>query len=117
MPCPAEETWQETARRFEERWNFPHFISAMNGKHIIIQAPPNSASMYYNYKGTFSVVLQALVHVYFKFLAVEVGIFGSNSDGGIFANSHLGKLLQSDDLHVPPASPLTSGTGAIFGCG
>uniref|UniRef100_A0A3Q0RVK3 DDE Tnp4 domain-containing protein n=1 Tax=Amphilophus citrinellus TaxID=61819 RepID=A0A3Q0RVK3_AMPCI len=94
MPCPTVETWQKT----EEWWNFPHCIGA----------PPNSGSSSYNYKGTFSIVLLAIVNADYKFLAVEVGSFDSNSDGGIFANSLLGKSLQSDELHVPPAYPLTS---------
>nr|XP_020448916.1 protein ALP1-like [Monopterus albus] len=106
MPSPTEEMWLNTARRFEGRWNFPHCIGALDGKHIVIQAPSNSGSQFFNYKGTFSIVLLALVDADYKFLAVDVGGFGSNSDGGIFANSRLGKALQSGDLHVPSASPL-----------
>ncbi|KAJ8381376.1 hypothetical protein SKAU_G00021540 [Synaphobranchus kaupii] len=43
-----------------------------------------------------------------RFLAVDVGGFGSNSDGGIFANSRFGKALQAGDLNVPLPSPLPS---------
>lgn len=34
------EAWQEVARGFEERWNFPHVIGAIDGKHIRLRNPP-----------------------------------------------------------------------------
>jgi len=27
--------WKHTANQFEERWNFPHCIGAMDGKHVL----------------------------------------------------------------------------------
>ncbi|XP_062331214.1 uncharacterized protein LOC134031547 [Osmerus eperlanus] len=108
LPCPNKDLWMNTARRFEERWNFPHCIGALDGKHIVIQAPPNSGSQFHNYNATFSVVLLALVDADYRFLAVDVGGFGSNSNGGIFANSQLGKALQAGDLDVPPPALLPS---------
>uniref|UniRef100_A0A3P9LF24 DDE Tnp4 domain-containing protein n=1 Tax=Oryzias latipes TaxID=8090 RepID=A0A3P9LF24_ORYLA len=106
LPVPTEEMWRSTARRFHERWNFPNCLGAMDGKHICIQAPANSGSLYFNYKGTFSVVLLALVDADYRFLVVDVGSYGSNSDGGIFANSGLGKALRDGTLNVPPPSEL-----------
>uniref|UniRef100_A0A3Q1GW95 DDE Tnp4 domain-containing protein n=1 Tax=Acanthochromis polyacanthus TaxID=80966 RepID=A0A3Q1GW95_9TELE len=108
MPRPNRELWMNSAKRFEDRWNFPHCIGALDGKHIVIQAPPNTGSEFHSYKGTFSVVLLALVDADHRFLAVDIGAFGSNSDGGIFANSQLGKALQADTLDVPPPSHLRS---------
>lgn len=78
----------------------------MDGKHIFIQAPANSGSLYFNYKGTFSVVLLALVDADYRFMVGDVGSYGSNSDGGIFANSVLGKALRDGTLNVPPPSEL-----------
>uniref|UniRef100_A0A3P9L215 DDE Tnp4 domain-containing protein n=1 Tax=Oryzias latipes TaxID=8090 RepID=A0A3P9L215_ORYLA len=106
LPVPTEEMWRSTARRFHERWNFPDCLGAMDGKHIFIQAPANSGSLYFNYKGTFSIVLLVLVDADYCFLVVDVGSYGSNSDGGIFANSVLGKALRDGTLNVPPPSEL-----------
>ena len=71
---------------FEKDWNFPHFIGAIDGKQIVIKAPPKSVSLYFNYKGTFLVVLLSLVAADYTFTIVSFGSYESNSDGGIFTN-------------------------------
>ncbi|XP_039307969.1 protein ANTAGONIST OF LIKE HETEROCHROMATIN PROTEIN 1-like [Solenopsis invicta] len=43
-------SWQFVAHEFEQLWNFPNCIRAVDGKHVMIQAPPKSAFIYYNYK-------------------------------------------------------------------
>ena len=35
---------------FEERWNFPNGIGAIDGKRIILQQPYNAGSYYFDYK-------------------------------------------------------------------
>ena len=82
-PSTVDE-WHQVANSFESQWNFPHCLGALDGKHVVMQAPKNSGSVYYNYKGTFSVVLMALVGANYKFLYIDVGSCGKNSDGGIF---------------------------------
>ena len=101
IPQSAAE-WEEIAKGFEQRWGYPHCIGAIDGKLVIMRAPAKSGSLYFNYKGTFSVVLMALVDAYCKFIWVDVGAYGRQSDGGIFSNSNLGNALQApNSLHLP----------------
>jgi len=55
-----------------------------------IQISPNSGSLYFNYKKTFSIIL-ACDHNY-KFILIDVGAYGSNSDG-VLSRSEFGKAL------------------------
>ncbi len=57
----TKDTWKEVAKGLWDKWNFPSCLSAIDGKHITIQAPSSSGSQYFNYKETFSTVLLALV--------------------------------------------------------
>lgn len=101
MPVPTKEQWLRIAEEFWNTWNFPNCIGAIDGKHVVITAPANSGSEFFNYKKTFSIVLMAIVDADYKFICVDVGAYGKNSDGGIFSNSNIGKALQSNTFNVP----------------
>ena len=64
----------------------------------MIQAPPNCGSEFFNYKGSNSVVLMAIVDHDYCFRYVNIGANGRNSDGGIFRNSALRKDLENNLL-------------------
>ncbi|XP_047205677.1 protein ALP1-like [Girardinichthys multiradiatus] len=105
IPMPTEEVWKEVAQRFWEKWNFPNCLGALNGKHMAIQAPPKSGSQYLDCK-TFSVVLLALVDADYRFRFIQVGDFGSTSDGGVYSGSDLGIAMANGNLNVPPDTTL-----------
>ena len=77
---PNEDKWKQIEFGFRTSWNFPNCVGAIDGKYIALQAPPNSGSLYFNYKNHFSVVLMALVDHAYKFIYVDMGNYGSNSD-------------------------------------
>lgn len=107
MPASIQkDDWQLIAANFQERWNFPHCLGALDGKHVVIKAPSNSGSLYHNYKGSFSIVLMALVNANLCFTFIDVGSYGRNSDGGTFAHSNLAKALASNSLGIPANSLL-----------
>ena len=99
MPSTNEE-WIAMAQLFNERWNFVNCVGAMDGKHVVVQAPMNTGSYYFNYKGSFSVVLLAVVDADYKFTYVDVGCNGRISDGGVFKISTLSHALESTKLQI-----------------
>uniref|UniRef100_A0A8C6SPQ9 DDE Tnp4 domain-containing protein n=1 Tax=Neogobius melanostomus TaxID=47308 RepID=A0A8C6SPQ9_9GOBI len=101
MSPPKEEDWRSIAERFMAKWNFPHCLGAIDGKHISIQAPPRSGSLYFNYKKHFSIVLMAVVDADYRFRVVQTGDYGRSSDGGVFASSALGRGLEAGNLSTP----------------
>lgn len=46
----TEEEWKSFANNFEELLNLPHVIGAIDGKHVAMERPKKSGSMYCNYK-------------------------------------------------------------------
>ena len=95
IPCPTtSEEWHVIAEEFERRWNVPHACGAVDRKHVAIKKPLRSGSLYYNYKGFFSVVLIALVDANYRFLWVDVGGHGAMFDRQIFNNSELSHVLK-----------------------
>ena len=83
-----------------------HCIGAIDGKHVAIECPKNSGSLYYNYKGFFSIVLMAVCDARYCFTLVNVGDFESNNDSGILAKSSMGKRFEEQKMNVPNAKSL-----------
>ncbi|KAK7915496.1 hypothetical protein WMY93_011257 [Mugilogobius chulae] len=102
MAVPTVEEWRSIAEEFEERWNFPLCCGAVDGKHVKLKAPPNSGSLFFNYRLDHSLVLLAVVDARYRFRVIDVGGYGRTSDGGIFASSAFGQALREGTLHLPP---------------
>lgn len=105
MPTSHAE-WEDKAKRFNELWNFPNCIGAVDGKHVVMVAPANSGSMCFNYKGTHSIILMGVADADYRFIYVDVGTNGRISDGGVFKKCTFAKALEQDLLNVPPPRPL-----------
>ena len=100
------EDWKNIAEQFMQLWNFPNCIGAIDGKHIAIECPINSGSLYHNYKGFFSIVLLAICDAHYIFSFVNIGDYGSNNDSGVLENSVVGKAFAHDALCVPDPEPV-----------
>ncbi|XP_018371358.1 PREDICTED: uncharacterized protein LOC108766517 [Trachymyrmex cornetzi] len=98
--------WEQISNEFMIKWQFPNCIGATDGRHMRIQAPPNIGSSFYNYKQFFSIILLATCDTNYKFTWIDVGQYGSMSDGGVWTNTEFAQDLQSTFVDLPTPKPL-----------
>jgi len=56
--------------------------------------------MFYNYKQYFSIVLVAVIDAKYRFIMINVGGYGKDSDGGILCNINFHQYLESGTLKL-----------------
>jgi len=101
LPDPSKVDLKTKADEFYQKWNFPNCVLAIDGKHVRIQCPSNSGSLFFNYKEYFSIVLLAMVDANYKFIAIDVGSFGREGDSGIFLKSSMGQQILNGTFGFP----------------
>uniref|UniRef100_A0A915D3W0 DDE Tnp4 domain-containing protein n=1 Tax=Ditylenchus dipsaci TaxID=166011 RepID=A0A915D3W0_9BILA len=103
MPPPNRQTWE------------------VDGKHIAIVKPEHSGAAFFNYKVIprsytpcpifhscmfekfYSIVLLAIADAESRFIAVDVGASGRNSDSTLWISSTLRSFLESPEADLPPS--------------
>ena len=99
-PLPITELLLATSKEFYLKWNFPNCVGSIDGKHIWLKCPSNSGSIYYNYRHYYSIVLQGLADARYRYIAIDVGAYGKQSDSGVFRHSSLYQLLSSNNFNI-----------------
>ena len=89
VQVPQGEKLKEIVEGFETLWGFPQTAGAIDGSHIPIIRPEESASDYYNRKGYYSIIMQAMVDHRGRFMDVCIGWPGKVHDARVFVNSSL----------------------------
>ena len=79
---------------------------AIDGKHIVLQCPANTGSSFSNYKGTFSVILLAVVDANYLFKYAHVSMQGRTYDGGVLLRSAFYNALTGRVVNVTQSSGL-----------
>lgn len=113
LSVPKENEWKRIAIDFYTMWDLPNCVGAIDGKHINLTCPSNSGSQFYNNKGNYSIVLLAACDANYTFTSVDIGAFGSQSDGGVMWNSRFGQQLYKGQLDLPKEEVLP-GTDKSF---
>ena len=102
MPVPPNvKSFKNRTAEFYNKWDFPHSVGSVDKKHIRIKSPSKSGSMFYNDKQVVSIILLAVADAKYRFLLVDVGAYGKDSDGGVLSNSSIYKNLESGTLKLP----------------
>ena len=97
-PPSSKEEWLSISSGFEDCWNFPHCLGAIDGKHIRIECPKLTGSYYYNYKGFYSTVLLATCDSNFCFTLFDLGHYGINNESGVLAKS---EMVETQKIGIP----------------
>ncbi|KAJ8953490.1 hypothetical protein NQ318_023611 [Aromia moschata] len=106
LPEPTRTIWEKSAKGFEDIWRFPNCIGSIDGKHVTIKCPNKTGSQHFCYLHKFSIVLMAIVGPDYRFICVDIGDYGKNSDGGIFENSHMCQRFEAGLMNIPEDKPL-----------
>ncbi|XP_072163175.1 uncharacterized protein [Diadema setosum] len=86
----------------------PQAVGAIDGTHIPIKAPKENPHDYYNRKGFYSLVLQAVVDHKCRFTDIYLGWPGCVHDARVLNNSSLYRKAESGTL-LPQEKQLMSG--------
>lgn len=81
ISSPDPDELKQISDEFFLKFGMPNCVGAIDGKHCTIQAPSHSGSLYFNYKKQFSIVLLATCDANHNFTFVNIGAYGSESDG------------------------------------
>ena len=92
----ARAGWIQIANWFDLKWNFPHCLGAIDGKHVIIQAQLPRGG----------IVLLAVCNASYEFILLHVGDNGRQSDGGDNTNSKIGFAIHNNLLDFPSADTI-----------
>ena len=106
---PQNSLMQEIVDGFQNRWGFPQTAGAIDGTHIPIKRPLESAADYYNRKSYYSILMQAFVDFRGIFLDVNIGWPGKVHNARVFANSSLYKKAVAGNL-LPHWPKVINGT-------
>ena len=103
---PTEDELKAVIQGFKEKMGVPQCVGSIDGSHIPVTPPAMNHTDYYNRKGWYSMLVQAVVDHNYLFHNHNVGWPGSVHDARVLANSSLyrrvnnGELIVGDTLDV-----------------
>lgn len=89
MPTPSVDKFKKIATEFYDNWNFPNCVGSINRKHIRVRCQKKTSECMYNYKQFFSIVLIVVADANYRFLTIDVRVYGKDRDDSVLSNSKL----------------------------
>lgn len=103
---PLGDGLRDVVRGFEEKFGIPQCAGSIDGSHVPVTPPAMNHTDYYNRKGWYSMLVQAVVDHDYLFRDLCVGWPGSVHDARVLVNSNLfkkvtsGEVLQGEEVHI-----------------
>ena len=76
FPPLDRRSWLKIAKGYQDLWQLPHCLGALDGKHFNMKKPPHSGSAFFNYRKFFSLVLMASCDANRRFTWFNLGDYG-----------------------------------------
>ena len=95
---PTGNNLKKVVDRFRTKWEIPQCAGAIDGSHIPVKSPALNHTDYYNQKGYYSIVLQAVVNDEYLFRDVMVGYPGSVHDARVLSNSSVYRKANQKEI-------------------
>lgn len=84
---PTGQNLRTVINEFETLRGFPQVVGAVDGSHVLILKPRDSPSDYFNRKGFYSIIVQAVVDSHCKLIDITIGWPGKVHDARVLVNS------------------------------
>lgn len=97
---PSGDGIKEVTQGFKDRWGVPQCVGSIDGSHVPVKPPVMNHTDYYNRKGWYSMLVQAVVDHKYLFRNLCIGWPGSVHDARVLSNSSLYKKINSGELLV-----------------
>lgn len=88
----------DALKEVTDKWGIPQCSSSVDGSHIQVKPPARNHTDYYNRKGWYSMLAQAVVDYKYLFQNLCIGWPGSVHDARVSANSSISKKINSGEL-------------------
>ncbi|XP_017477248.1 PREDICTED: putative nuclease HARBI1 [Rhagoletis zephyria] len=80
---------------------FPFVLGCIDGTHIRISQPLKDSISYYNRKGTYSIIVQAIADSKLRFLDAFIGHPGRCHDASVWNNSPIRRAIVTNKIKIP----------------
>ena len=95
---PTGDSLKEVIKGFKDKYDVPQCAGSIDGSHVPVTPPAINHTDYYNRKGWYSMVVQAVVDHNHLFRDLCIGWPGSVHDSRVLANSAVFKKLSNGTL-------------------